>query len=790
VDEAARYQAVHDVEHDLCLSAGAGSGKTTVLIQRIVHLLTAGVAEPQEIVAITFTEKAAAELKGRLAAALRQQGREHPPERAIWQERVNALERAYLGTIHSFCGALLREHPLEADVDPYFAVLDEVDGEALRRKVRGAWLEEALERARQGQGPLATLLQYVDLSTAETMIETLLADPLREEGVRKYYEAMAGDGPRSPDHGEAIPSPSPFSFPPEEPRHRAAREALWQAVAEVRQRFEQAKRERGRLSFDDLVRRARDLLRHCPTVRARYQRQFRYVHVDEFQDVDRWQAELIGLLCGFEGSEVERPPRLFIVGDRQQSIYRFRGAEVDQFRRMEEAILCRGGVSLQLTRCFRSHWQLLDFFNQTFAALLVPPEGLPEESSIRYTAMQAVRPSPGEAPAVEFLFRPLSAPALQARTEEAQALARRLREMRDQGEPIFDPVEGHRPVEWRDMALLFRAMTDVKIYEQALREQGIPCYTLAGSGFFDRPEIGDMVQVLRLLVHPHDRLARAAVLRSPWVGCADSTLYWIAAEEAWEELEAPRLRKHLSDEEGARLDHFSRWFGLLRARRDRVPLSELLQELWEATGYRVAIMAWPDGRQAWANLHKLLDLARRSEVAGGLTVADFLAHLQQRMEYTPREAEAALELEAGQTVKLLSIHRAKGLEWPVVAVPDLDRPLNLPTESFLADPAEGVGMKLLNERLQLEAGPDYGRVQAALIRREIAESQRVFYVACTRARDRLLLSARYDPATLKPQRAGDRSWLQWLAAVFDWEKDSADVEERQGSGRGFLLHLL
>lgn len=745
-DEEVRRLAIRDLEHDLCLSAGAGSGKTRVLIERLIHLLTTGEVGLGQLVAITFTEKAAAELKTRLASALRRQWREHPEQRKQWQERLNELERAYLGTIHSFCGLLLRENPIEADVDPDFTVLDEVAGEALRRETLTAWLDEALTAAQRGEGPLARLLEYVDLHQARIMLEQLVADPVRYEGVAAFYEGQRTAG--SSSEGEEGTE--------EEPRHRDAREALWAAVAEARARFEQAKRERGLLSFDDLLRRARDLLRDHPPVRQRYQRQFRYLHIDEFQDVDGLQAELVRLLCGFEGCEVERPPRLFIVGDPQQSIYRFRGADVDQFSKMERAILERGGLSLRLTRCFRSQARLVDFFNYTFAQVFTPPPQLPAESRITYTPIEAVRGSQNGGPVVEFLFRLGKGKADERRAAEADLLARRLRQMLGEG------------VCPGDIAILFRAMTKVKIYEQALRAYGVPFYTIAGSGFFARPEIVDVVNLLRLLVQPHDRLALAAVLRSPWVGCADTTLYWLAAEEAWEDLASPSLGEHLSAEEKTKLDYFAAWFEALRGQRDRVPLTELLNKLLDCTRYRAVVAAWPEGRQAWANLRKLLDLARQFDAAGGPTLEDFLNYLQQRMEHTPREAEAALEVETGDTVKLLSVHRAKGLEWPVVVVADLDRGFNLPRrEPLLADPAEGAGLKLLNEYFQMEAGPDYERVKSALVQREIAELQRILYVACTRARDRLILSGSFDPAEVKPQLGDEKSWLQWLAAVFD-----------------------
>lgn len=741
-DQEARETAAHDTGRDICLSAGAGSGKTTVLIARLIHLLTGGHADLRQIVAITFTEKAAAELKTRLSAALRRRGG------APWQYD---LTQAWIGTIHSFCGLLLRENAVEAGIDPAFEVLDEVARDALCRRTVEGWVDEMLAAAGQGQGELAPLLERVELRRIRAMLEGLIAAPLKFSALADRY---AGD--RDPE---------------ESPEHRFVREALMAAAGDLMARWQAVQEEQGKVDFDGLLSRARDLLRDHPQVRARCQRQFRYVHIDEFQDVDGVQADLVRLLCGFEKAEVERPPRLFIVGDPQQSIYRFRGADVDQFARMRRAIEGRGGLSLKLIRCFRSQARLVGFFNHAFSRMFVPPEDLPEESRITYAPLASVRPADPSAPAVEFLIRPAQDRVEMARQIEADTLARRLREMIDGREQIVgerqaDDPEKRREVRPGDIALLFRAMTDVQTYEKALRDYGIPFYTVAGSGFFEQQEVMDVLNVLRLLSRPHDRLALVSVLRGPWVGCADAALYWVAAEGAWEDLRSKALRQRIGPEEAARLDGFLSWFEDLREQRDSLPVAELLTDLLDRTFYRAALTVQPDGRQALANLRKLLDLARQMDALPRSTLHDFVAHLEEREEHTPREAESALEIEEGDTVKLMSVHKAKGLEWPVVAVVDVGRGFLKPTEDLLCDPAVGIGMKLRNARLEMEAGPDYEKVKARMIRLNAVEQQRLLYVAATRARDRLILSGSFNPDKLDPALGGDISWLQWIGAVY------------------------
>ena len=747
-DTEARETAAHDTEHDICLSAGAGSGKTTVLIERLIHLLTECHVNLSEVVAITFTEKAAAELKTRLSGALRKQGGNSPSVGTLWQYD---LTQAWIGTIHSFCGLLLRENVVEAGLNPAFEVLDEVKRDALCRRTVEGWIDEMLTEAGQGRGKFVPLLERVDLRRIRAMLEGLIAAPLKFSALVDLY---AGD--RAPE---------------ESPEHRSVRETLMAAAGDLMARWKAAQEEQGRVDFDVLLSRARDLLRDHPGVRTRYQRQFRYVHIDEFQDVDGVQADLVRLLCGFEKAEVECPPRLFIVGDPQQSIYRFRGADVDQFARMRQAIEGRGGLSLKLTRCFRSQARLVGFFNHAFSRAFVPPEDLPEESQITYIPLAWDRPEDPSAPAVEFLFLPTGGKVERAREEEADTLARRLRQMIDDREQIVgerqaDGSEQRREVRPGDIALLFRAMTDVSIYEQALRDYNIPFYTVAGSGFFEKQEVMDVLNALRLLSRPHDRLAMVSVLRSPWVGAFDATLYWIAAEGAWEDLRSQALRQRIGPEETARLDGFFSWFEDLREQRDRLPLAELLSGLLDRTFYRVALSVQPDGRQALANLRKLLDLARQMDALPGSTLHDLVTHLEEREEYTPREAESALEIEEGDTVKLMSVHKAKGLEWPVVAVVDLGRGFLKSTEDLLCDPAVGIGMKLRDARLEMKAGPDYEKVKAGTIRLNAVEQQRLLYVAATRARDRLILSGSLDPEKFQPALGGESSWLQWIGAVY------------------------
>lgn len=550
--------------------------------------------------------------------------------------------------------------------------------------------------------------------------------------------------------------------------------------------YDAARLERGALDFEDLLLRVRDLWRARPEALARWQARVREVMVDEFQDTNQLQKDVLWPLTGGGA-------RLFVVGDAKQSIYRFRGADVTVFNHTRTEVGA-DGCCHELTASFRSSPALVAAFNRLFGdpALMGPPAPGRPAWEADYADLEPVRlPCPDGAPASSPLelcllqADPAAAPAepaadedaddLPGRELEARWIARRIRALLEDGRLVGDREAGcWRPVQPRDIALLFHALTDVALYESALRDQGIPTYLVAGRGFYGAQEVRDVVNALRAIENPLDEVALVGALRSPLFAVSDEALFWLSRLQRatwWErlllaggvqELSGVDLAPldHLAGDDHLRLRHAARVLGNLRERKNRLPLSGLIEALIGETGFSAALAAQYQGARMVANLRKLTDLAgefEREEVASGagLGLRDLLEHLGRMEVREVREPEAPTEEEIGQAVRLMTVHGAKGLEWPVVFVVDLARQrrgesdpvrwhpaLGLVAREGSADkapwPAAGV---IINRRNTLE---------------DEAEERRKLYVAATRARDLLVLSASY-----KLRKASDKTPDRW-----------------------------
>ena len=569
------------------------------------------------------------------------------------------------------------------------------------------------------------------------------------------------------------------------------------------------------LDFTELLIRTRDLLRDEPAVRLEVQGRVRALLVDEFQDTNRLQLELVTLLAEKrdgaprlvrDGDEEERgvdhpqlgleldgrkgrpiaveeiplePAMLAAVGDRKQSIYEFRGADVSVFERLARQIERNGGIRHFLQHNRRSSPALIEFFNALFARVMeqtAEPRDfevayLPEEDDLRPVREQRVSP-----PAVERLVYELEekANAADCRRVDADAVARRVKALlAPDGPRVVVGKDGiPRQVRGGDIALLFRAFTSLETYRQALIRHGVPHRVVRGRGFYGAQEVLDLASLLALVADPQDRTSLAAVLRSPLVALSDASLFQLA----WAEGQKVDLLAMLRDgaalpalprEERARLDRFLTLYPRLRRERERLGLRVLLQYALDETGFRVALAATAYAEQALANVEKLLELAARWDQRGLGDAARFAHELVRLAEEEPREAQADV-IDAGdpRAVHLLTVHRAKGLEWPIVIVPDLAALKPAASDRVAFDRRLGLALKpLLAGEIATTETPQHLRVIDELRRREKAESLRTLYVALTRARDMLVLSGEMASA-----RNG--SWRQLIDSVLD---SSAEV---------------
>jgi ATP-dependent helicase/nuclease subunit A len=469
--------------------------------------------------------------------------------------------------------------------------------------------------------------------------------------------------------------------------------------------------------------------------------------------------ELIGALCGagLTGG------KLFAVGDASQSIYRFRGAEVRLFQDLRRQMPTGG--QLNLTRNFRSQPAILDFVNALVGPsqldVTAPFDGLEE-----YEPLVPHRPQVNPGACVEFLWseRPEKAFAGEGRVEESKVLAQRIKSMIEDGETLVGDGERLRPVKAGDVVLLFRSMTNGQIYENALRDVSLDYYLVGGRAFFAQQEIYDLLNLLRALENPQDAVSLAGTLRSPFCCLSDEALFLLSRYKPglWAALHDSATCARLPDDQAERSERARLWLDRWRSLKDRLPIARLLGEIFVDSGYDAATQFefLPDRKLA--NLWKLQDLARNFDRSGLFGLADFIARLGELVQAQPREEQAATQPENADVVRLMSIHQAKGLEFPVVILPDVAAVTGgsrLPVAHWDRD----LGC-VARPNEEPAPYPDYGwRLwEAAETVAEWREDLRTLYVACTRAQDYLILSAalpaKYSPST---------SWMLLLSQRFD-----------------------
>jgi ATP-dependent helicase/nuclease subunit A len=521
------------------------------------------------------------------------------------------------------------------------------------------------------------------------------------------------------------------------------------------------KRDDGVLTFDDLIGETHALLRDHVAVRQRYASRFRALLVDEFQDTDRVQAEVVRLLAA--GAP---PPLLFVVGDEKQSIYRFRGADVSVFHATTRAI----GRELPLGTNFRSVPGILGFVNALAGAIFRVPPGADPTYWTAFDASHRLTPhrAPAEsAPAVRLVSfvaehrRRKDLSAAEGRELEARALA-----------GVVARLHGEDGIPYGEVAVLFRAFTAVKTYENALRRHEIPYYVVKGRGFFQCQEVTDVVSVLAAALDPGDAVSLAAALRSPLFGLDDETLWRLAwpAGAARPALTARFRRGADFADLAAHADALRRARDLLlrlRALRSRATIAELIEEVCKATDFEAVCLTQFQGPQKVANVRKLIELARDWEGRRFFTLREFVRTIRRLAATEPREPEAALVSEENDVVRLMTIHQAKGLEFRAVILPDLARPVRPEYELLTVDERLGMvhAVHDAGGRVVL-ANAALDRHRAAERDRERAEGARLFYVACTRAKDVLvLLEGKGDARRLEDADKGDP--FVWCHQVWD-----------------------
>jgi ATP-dependent helicase/nuclease subunit A len=754
--------AAVEARGEIFVSAGAGTGKTSVLVERFVRAVCDEGLDVESSLVITYTERAAAELRARIRSALAERGR---------PDLARALDGAWISTIHGFCHRLLRSHPFAAGLDPRFRVLDESQGKVIRSEAFAAALTDFCtagepERlqllATYGAGGLRTMLTgvYETLRAAGRELGLELGDrpPLaaRTEELREAARCLADDGSatdlQQAAAAQCLELVSPRALPErlldlggvrasgeraasyEEARHAVERAALEELASRDRELLQEllrafaaqyaaAKERESAVDFEDLQLVARDLLRSDEAIREREQLRFRSIMVDEFQDTNRLQCELIDLLAGGPEKEV------FFVGDEFQSIYGFRHADVRVFRERRAA----AGEVLPLTRNYRSRPEVLAAVNHLFEA----------EFGAGYQPLAASGefPDPVFGHPVELLVTDKAAyrdSGTHWRRAEARAVASRVRELVDEG--AATPGE---------IVLLFAAGTDAEWYEEELRRLGLPTIRALGRGYYGQQQVVDLLAYLRLLQNRYDDEALATVLASPFVGVSNDTLVLIRRAASRRPLFSGierTLPAALSAEDERLLKAFKQRYERLASASVRLSLEPLCERIVSEHDYDLAVLAQWDGRRRYANLRKLMRLARSYEELRGPDIESFVRFVREQEAVGARELEAVAEEESADAVRLLTIHGAKGLEFKVVVVADAGRDRGAPSADEILALADGrFGFRVVHPATaKREPVFGYEAVKEARVEEERAERLRLYYVAMTRAVDRLIVSGSID----------------------------------------------
>lgn len=816
--------AITTIDKNVAVSAGAGSGKTRVLVERFLYILRQGLKTGKpitasEILAITFTRKAAGEMKERLYKSMQELAETDVSNEGFWKGQLQELERAQITTIHGFCNRLLKENPVETGLDPAFTIAEEFEGDAYLKEALRTYLRQGLRKQEQAvltltnaygvQGMLkqlqslvtdieeiiafgdllapyqaclqgepaakerlcALLQELVDRrnelgkTSKQAQTVALLEENLQEvlEGIKAQpadftaYNIYVGKISKTGKLKELITEIKNLQaglLNLDVDRAALPLVEAWQIVLrDFAAQLNARKQQDDFLTYDDLEMRALALLRDNEQVRQNYQRRYRHVMVDEFQDTNDKQKQLVYLLCGDSADELQGS-KLFVVGDPKQSIYRFRGADVSVFAEVRAAIRASGGSDITLPDNFRTVDKILDACNEAFAKLL----GVDTRQDVYFEPLQPHRSSDAQP---VFMQVPCdNETKAQARSLEAVAVAKNIEARHVAGE------------DYGKMAILLSAMTVCQTLTEALQARGIPYQVVDGKGFYEQQEVLDVLHLLTVLHNRHRSLELAGVLRSPYFGCNDETitkLFLMAQQEQlclWDAL----MQAQQADFELKQwyfVERAAKVLTSLRKAAALLALPELLEEVHKALHIEMVTSVQNNGAAKLANVKKLWRLAQEYCSSRQGTLGAWLDYVRDLRAANARETAA--NLNAKDAVTIMTIHKSKGLEFTTVYLPMLDKRNNTDKSTVKFNSSLGLGVKAVLPDGSMAMSSVLQEIKQLDDELQKAEKQRQLYVAMTRAKDNLIMSGAFNEDA---KSEGD-NWFTSLKKIF---ADSSNVE--------------
>ncbi|MFA7534019.1 MAG: UvrD-helicase domain-containing protein, partial [Tissierellaceae bacterium] len=774
--------AVESINRNVSVIAGAGTGKTKVLTERFIRILDYGNLdegkEIESIVAITFTKKATQEMIHRIRSEIRK----NFPVSPRWRRYYRDMEKSNISTIHSFCAKILRENPVEAKIDPLFEVLEDNKASRLLKenirdtlktnireenraydviknfeivniellvntfhrlyvKIRTVgipfakvkdmslkYLNDLKEKVVDTDDIKNTFIYLMDRLPKNTKIYKLRNDPIwmdfeggryhrdEEFEIIKYLYDNMGGSSKEPEKMDFLRQTIEEYLLSREYDNIPIYDVVLNLLIEIDERYSYEKDTLKALDYEDLEIKVLNLLDN-KNIRERYQRKFKYIMVDEFQDTNELQKNIFYRLAT-EKDKLDKS-NLFIVGDPNQSIYGFRGADLGVFYDVVGDIgNTTGDEPIVIKVNYRTVNTVLDFINHTFTSLM--GEG--------YTKLASFKSSKGEIDVEILEKQDLEIPSgIDAssyhRYYEAELIAKRIKQLVESGTYSFG-----------DFAMLFRATTRNHIYEKALNKYGIPYYNFGGKGFFQQQEILDVINALKAISNSLDTIAFIGFLRSPMIGMSDTIIYWILRQR--ENTVLNSMKKIIEDKtmEGEETERIKVALGTIQYLKDYKTfhgLSETINEIISKTYFIESLLLKQGGRQGAANINKLKEMVKQYEKDNIGSVEDLVDLFDELKELD--EAQGRVESEDADVVNILTIHKSKGLQFPVVIIPEMATSRNSTFENILFSKDKGIGIKLNSGR------KIYDNIREDFSHRESEELKRVLYVAMTRAEEMLIL---------------------------------------------------
>jgi ATP-dependent helicase/nuclease subunit A len=827
-------KAVAEFDTDLLVTAGAGTGKTSVLTNKYLRLLEERRANVGEIVAITFTKKAAAEMRTRIQQEIQAHVQEavSAVEDVFWKTQLLAIENARISTFHSFCLGLLHDYPLEIGIAPVTGILGDgeetiylnqaieqsllesftdspVDRQILTRmaldfgwngfinslaniyrRVRESgnnfdrvihdsivYLQEAIrgvpyefshlieeiddflsfcqtvrltEKAAAVIGVFRSEWQGQQLvlkenSTADMVLTTLIRI---KKGLPKTVPNTIKE--RVVAMHELIDSISRKLLDQEALQRTSIIGYLFNRMDTV---YSGLKKELGLMDFTDQIRLVRDLLLNRQDILAQVRQDIHYLLVDEFQDTNSLQLEIVDLLVGTSHTK----GRLMAVGDIKQSIYRFRGAEAGLIQGLAERMQAGNGSIIPLTRNYRSNPAIIHFVNSFFA-------GLFSGDIFHYEPLEAASGEQGEN--IEFLLT-----GSVDKEAEARMVAERIRTL----------VSADENLKYGDIVILFRASTAMHLYQQALQKLAIPYYTASGGGFYHRPEVVDQLNLLRLVEQRYNGVALLGLLNSPYVSLSSESLLWLS--EGRDLLEQfygrEEFAEQIAGDEKLRLQQFRKLILDLQKNREYLNIANIIRIALQNSNYREVLWGLPHAGQRLANLDKLLEKADEFTGKGFSDLRRFLEFIEKLEEVEVIEGEAQIQAETSDAVRLMTIHRAKGLEFPVVILPDLDRQFPINSQGRMTfHKSAGVGLAISFGDNENAPSSLWEFIKEQDRKEELSELKRVLYVALTRAKQQLIMVGSGCNRSKGKSIETANNWMKWFELLIPLDTTELSLDYR------------